>query len=143
MMVFHKCLIAAVSLLAISAAVCTQAQEQPAAGRELKVGVKAAPPFAMKTIGGDWTGISIELWRQIAMELNLSYTFRELDLRGLLEGVADGDLDLAVAALSVTSERENLCDWSHPYHVAGLGIATAPVHQNPWLVVLRNVFSFH
>ena len=41
----------------------------------------------MKNDEGAWTGISIDLWREIATELNLSFEFRETDLRGLLDGV--------------------------------------------------------
>ncbi len=33
----------------------------------------------MKDGNGNWTGISIDLWRQIAAELKLSYEWRELD----------------------------------------------------------------
>ena len=32
--------------------------------RELVVGTKEAPPFAMKAPDGSWTGLSIDLWRQ-------------------------------------------------------------------------------
>src|SRR4029079_12035259 len=34
--------------------------------RELIIGTKEAPPFALKHADGTWTGISIELWRDIA-----------------------------------------------------------------------------
>ncbi|MEX1350472.1 MAG: transporter substrate-binding domain-containing protein, partial [Desulfobacterales bacterium] len=61
--------------------------------------------------------------------MNLPFEFRELDLQGLLDGVADGSLDIAVAAMSITAEREEICDFSHPYYVTGLGIAIAPKHK--------------
>jgi ABC-type amino acid transport substrate-binding protein len=31
--------------------------------RELVLGLRVAPPFAMKTPDGAWTGITVELWR--------------------------------------------------------------------------------
>ena len=69
-------------------------------GKTLIIGTKDAPPFSMKTEDGKWTGISIELWRQIAQDLNLSYEYRETDIQGLIEGVRDGSLDAAVAAMT-------------------------------------------
>jgi ABC-type amino acid transport substrate-binding protein len=38
--------------------------------RTIVVGTKEAPPFAMKTREGEWSGISIDLWRRIADEKN-------------------------------------------------------------------------
>ena len=34
--------------------------------RELVIGTKVAPPFAMKAEDGTWRGISIDLWLRIA-----------------------------------------------------------------------------
>jgi ABC-type amino acid transport substrate-binding protein len=96
----------------------------------------------MKTEGGTWTGISIDLWREIAAELDLAFEFRETDLRGLLDGVADGSLDIAVAALTMTTEREVTFDFTHPFYHTGLGIAVAAKQKRPWLIVLRSFFSF-
>jgi ABC-type amino acid transport substrate-binding protein len=60
-----------------------------------------------------------------------------------LDGVADGSLDVAVAAISITARREQICDFSHPFFVTGLGIAIAPRHKTPWLAVMKKVFSRH
>jgi ABC-type amino acid transport substrate-binding protein len=140
---FVKRLAGVMTLLMILAAIYTEAQGQTKAGRTLIVGTKEVPPFAMKNSEGTWTGVSIDLWQQIASELSLSFEFRELDLQSLIDGVADGSLDVAVAALSITAEREEICDFSHPYYVTGLGIAIAPKHKTPWLVVLKKLFSSH
>jgi len=128
-------------LLIILGAICTAAQGRNLSGRTLIVGTSEMPPFAMKNKEGSWTGVSIDLWRQIAAELSLPFEFRERDLKGLLGGVADGSLDIAIAALSITAEREEICDFSHPYYVSGLGIATAPKHKTPWRVVIKKLFS--
>ena len=61
-------------------------------GRTLVVGTKEAPPFSMKTEDGTWTGIGIDLWREIAAELDMPFEFRETDLQGLLDGIADRSL---------------------------------------------------
>jgi len=119
----------------------TNAGAQPLTDRKLIVGTKEAPPFAMKTKDGDWTGISIDLWLQMASDLNLKFEFRELTLRELLDGVANGSLDAAVAALTITSEREKILDFTHPFHTTGLGIATTAKRGTPWLNVLKRFLS--
>jgi ABC-type amino acid transport substrate-binding protein len=138
---YLKRLVGVITLLIILGGIHIEVQGQTLPSRTLIVGTKETPPFAMKNSEGAWTGVSIDLWHQIASELNLPFEFRELDLQGLIDGVADGSLDIAIAALSITAEREEICDFSHPYYVTGLGIAIAPKHRSPWLVVLKKIFS--
>ena len=114
---------------------------QGVGGRKLVVGTKEAPPFSIKKPDGRWSGISIELWETIARKLNLSYEIRELDLQQLLDGVRDGTLDAAVAALTITSGREGQLDFTHPFYSTGLGIAV-PAHGKGGLGgVVLGIFS--
>lgn len=119
--------------------------QQPAPGpgpeRTLVVGTKAAPPFAVKGEDGRWRGISIELWRSIARDLGYRFKLRELELDEMLQGVADGSLDAAVAAVTITAGREQRLDFSQPFHVAGLGIAVPAQMQGGWLGVTKQFFS--
>ena len=74
--------------------------------RELVVGTKEAPPFAMKAADGSWSGISIDLWRRIADRLHLRYRFSEQPtVQALVAGTAEGSFDAAIAALTVTAAR--------------------------------------
>jgi len=109
--------------------------------QKLIVGTKDAPPFSIKNADGTWTGMSIDLWRDIAAELNLEYDFRERDLAGLINGVKEGSLNAAVAALTVTPEREEIVDFTHPFHTSGLGIAVAP-RKGRWFSVLKRFLSW-
>lgn len=108
----------------------------------LVVGTKEAPPFAIKNADGTWSGISIELWRAIATELNYSYKLRELDLQGLLDEVKDGRVEAGVAALTITRERELLFDFTHPFFTTGLAIAVAPRGESGWLGLVRGIVSW-
>jgi polar amino acid transport system substrate-binding protein len=108
---------------------------------KLIVGTKESPPFSMKSSSGEWEGISIELWRQIAGELNIAFDFREMDIKNLLDGVGNGTLDAAVAALTITSEREKLLDFTHPFYTTGLGIAVVSKGGSPWFTVLKRFLS--
>jgi polar amino acid transport system substrate-binding protein len=117
------------------------AQDQCSPGKKLIVGTKEAPPFSMKNADGSWTGISIDLWRQIASELHLAYEFRGLDHYNLIEGIANGSVDVAVAELTITPERLDRFDFTYPFCTTGLGIAVTLKKKNIWIEVARKLFS--
>jgi ABC-type amino acid transport substrate-binding protein len=113
----------------------------PPETRELVIGTKVAPPFAMKAQDGTWHGISIDLWRHIAEQIHLRYRFQETTLKNLIDGVSEGSLDGAVAALTVTGPRHRVVDFTQPYYNTGLGIAVASDALISWWPIIRNVFS--
>jgi polar amino acid transport system substrate-binding protein len=115
---------------------------QPERRRRLVVGTKVSPPFSMKDADGTWSGISVDLWRDMANELGILYEFREVPLNGLIGGVANDSLDLAMAGLSITAERETICDFTHPYYHTGLGIAVRPGAETGWTDVVGNLVSW-
>ncbi len=100
--------------------------QQPAgqAAAELVVGTKEAPPFAMKDAQGEWSGIGIELWKQIAAKMKRPYRFVEADsVASLLDRLEAGEFEIAVAAITVTPAHEQRVDFSWPYFQTGTGIA--------------------
>ncbi len=109
--------------------------------RKLIVGTKHSPPFAFKNPDGQWTGISIELWRHLTDELNLEYEFREGTLDEIFLGLESGNLDVAVAAISVTAERHQRAEFCHPHFTTGLGIAVSTEHHTSNLSLLRRIVS--
>jgi polar amino acid transport system substrate-binding protein len=121
-----------------------QAPENPEAPlRELVIGTKDAPPFAMKAADGTWQGISIDLWRHVADDLHLHYrVVEEPDVQGLIDGVALGKFDVAVAALTVTPARVRIVDFTQPFYATGLGIAVTTGGEASWLPIIRTLTSF-
>ena len=109
--------------------------------RVLVIGTKDAPPFAMKDDRGEWTGLSIDLWKHIAEELHLRYRFKETTLQGLIDETAAGELDGAITALTVTDKREEVVDFTQPYYATGLGIAVAKHSIFDWWRLLRSLIS--
>jgi len=89
---------------------------------ELVVGVKESPPFAMQ-VDGKWQGISVDLWRQLADEMGVSWRWQQQDLTGLLNGVEHGEIEIGIGALTITAGRESVMDFSHPFYTTGIGIA--------------------
>jgi len=112
-----------------------------ALSEQMQVGIRISPPFVIREPDGSLSGLSIELWRHIAGELDLSYQFKEMSLPELLEAVKSKRIDAAVAAMTVTADREALMDFTHPFHSSGLGIAVPAQQSNLLKNVLDAVFS--
>ena len=109
--------------------------------KTLQVGIRISPPFVIREPDGTLSGLSIELWRHIANQLHLTYEFKEMSLPELLQAVKTQQIDAAVAAMTVTADREASMDFSHPFHSSGLGIAVPAQQSNPLKNVLEAVFS--
>ncbi|MCP4623963.1 MAG: transporter substrate-binding domain-containing protein [bacterium] len=118
-----------------------QAQAETPAEKVLVVGTLEAPPFSFKTNEGRWTGISIELWENIVNEMGLKYVYKERTVKGLLDGVTDESLDAVVTALTLTTEREKLFDFTHSFYNTGLGIAVEAKKGSLWKAVFKRFLS--
>lgn len=116
--------------------------EEPAPPTKLVIATKVAPPFAIKGSDGRWSGFSIELWERIAEELDAECVYRETDIPGMINGLEDETYDAGVAALTVTSEREEDIDFSHPFYTTGLGIAVRTEEHRYWLGLILSLFSW-
>lgn len=109
----------------------------------LKVVTKESPPFSMKNDAGEWSGYSIDLWEVVAEESGFEYEYSEGDLNAALEGIAAGEFQVGVAAISVTSEREAILDFSHSYHDSGLGMAMRSGQTGlNWFAVIKAFFTW-
>lgn len=131
-------------IVALTAAPRAHGQERPLPEvftKTLAVGVREAPPFVMRDRKGQWSGITVDLWRKVADDLGLKYRYQAVNLDDLLSGLQSGDLDVGLGALSVTSEREKQFDFSHPFFEGGLGIAVATHRQAAWRRVLGGLLS--
>jgi len=79
-------------------------------------------PFSFKNSDGVYTGFDVEFWDAIAKEMNLEYTLQPMDFNGIIPGLQSGNIDVAVAGMSVKSKREEVIDFTFPYYKAGLVI---------------------
>jgi len=82
------------------------------------------PPFTYRDDAGDLSGLSIELLDAVASRMGFDYRVVEEPLPAILEGVANGRLDLGVSCISITPEREAYMDFSHSFYETHLAIAT-------------------
>jgi polar amino acid transport system substrate-binding protein len=127
------------ALMATLAAVAAaQTPPSPLAERVWRVGVFESPPYAMHEPDGQWRGLSIDLWKELAAELNIHYRFGEASPDTILDDIAHDRLDVAAAPFAATLDRERVIDFSHTFLVSGTGIAIrAGSDEERWMSVLR------
>lgn len=89
---------------------------------EITVATRIIAPFVVRE-GEELSGFSIDLWRAIATELGLKSRFVAYDnLPSMLESVRNGQNMAGISAISITSERTKLLDFSQPMFRSGLSI---------------------
>lgn len=97
--------------------------QDPLPDEEVLIGTRVAPPFVIEEADGNYSGITVYLLDEIADRLGFSYRFEETDIQGMLEGVEENRYFASASAITITSEREEFVDFTHPFFVTGLGIA--------------------
>jgi polar amino acid transport system substrate-binding protein len=91
-------------------------------GKTLKLATRLVPPFVTEE-NGELGGFSIELWKNIAQELDIKSEFKTTGtVTELLNTVKSKRVDAGIAAISVTSQREQDFDFSQPIFDSGLQI---------------------
>lgn len=94
------------------------------ADSETTVGIALFPPNVMKGGAGQdsYTGFDIELWEEVRRAAEIESKFKLLPLEQLLKAVKEGEVDAAIAGITINGRREREMDFSHPYMRSGLRI---------------------
>ena len=84
-------------------------------------------PFPPFEIGKppDITGYDIEVVNAVAEKLGLQVTYQDTSFDTIFRDTAQGKFDLAVAASTITPEREQTVDFSDPYYQANQSLIVA------------------
>ncbi|MCM3612163.1 transporter substrate-binding domain-containing protein [Planococcus sp. MERTA32b] len=89
-------------------------------GETYEVGIDTTyPPFEYE-VDGEYTGIDIDLINAIAEDQGFNINFNPMDFGGIIPALQAGQLDIAIAGMSITDERKEVVDFSDPYFDAGL-----------------------
>ena len=96
--------------------------------KELVLGTNAAfPPFEFTTtngVVGNYDGIDIRIGKEIADSMDKELKVEDMEFDGLIAAVKSGKVDMAVAGMTVTEERQQSVDFSDTYYVASQIIIT-------------------
>src|SRR6266511_64146 len=77
----------------------------------LRVATRIIKPFVFEE-NRTLTGFSIELWQEISSQLSAKSEFvMKPTVKELLEATRSKEVDLAIAAISITAERVIECDF--------------------------------
>ena len=113
----------ALATTAVPAAAAQEDEPRPA----LTVAIQQSEPVVFYTDADELGGFSIDLWAAVAEEAGFDYEWQEVEtVDDQLAAVENGTADAAIAAISMTAEREQRIDFSHPYYDAGLQIMAVP-----------------
>jgi ABC-type amino acid transport substrate-binding protein len=84
-------------------------------------------PFPPFEIGKppDITGYDIEVVNAVAENLGLDVTYQDTSFDTIFRDTAQGKFDMAVAASTITPEREQTVDFSDPYYQANQSLIVA------------------
>ena len=132
-------MVALLALLAMSAGTA-MAQQAP-----LRVGIKQVSPFVIKGANDNYSGISIDLWEEIAGILDVEYQFVEMaNTNELIKACENRELDLAISAITMTSDRLKRVDFSNTVFNSSVSVAvpskrpgmmdTLMYFSNSWLL---------
>jgi polar amino acid transport system substrate-binding protein len=100
------------------------------AGGVLTVGTAITKPFVFRDpVTNDLVGFDIDLANQIATSLGVTLKIVEMPFANLIPALQDHKVDMTIAAMYITAERENLVDLSMPYLDTGLVMVAHPAQQ--------------
>ena len=91
---------------------------------KLILGTDATWPPWEYVVGDKIVGWDIDIAREIANALGVQLEIRDMRFAGLLEAVRKGDVDLAISAITWTSEREKVLEFSMPYYLESIVVVT-------------------
>jgi polar amino acid transport system substrate-binding protein len=136
------------TLLALCAGtpVAGAAAGPPQLERPLRVATSPVPPFVLKD-GDRLNGFSVDLWNELARRMRVQSTWTVVATHAdLLETVRRGDADVAIGALVLSPQGEQLVDFSHPYFNSGLQIMVRAQNESsfrdallaiPWATITK------
>ncbi len=91
---------------------------------KLAVAISEYPPLIMGK-KGNYFGFEIELWEMIARDNGWDFEFVEKSFYETLLAVSEKKVDIGLAGISISEEREKIMDFSHPTLNSGLLILTS------------------
>jgi ABC-type amino acid transport substrate-binding protein len=114
-------------------------QAQEAAPAKLTVVAKIAPPFVIGE-GPAASGYAVDLWKRVADELKLSYEIKTVPtVPELMEALKARQADVGLGALTISSDRQAVIDFSHPFYESGLQIIVQTEKKTGFFSAIRSV----
>ncbi|HTO08129.1 MAG TPA: transporter substrate-binding domain-containing protein [Myxococcota bacterium] len=92
---------------------------------ELRVGTSAdSPPMTVHDKNGKLMGLEIDLMEALGATMNVKVRFVEMPFAELIPALERSDIDLAVAGMTITPERNARVAFAGPYFISGNTLLT-------------------
>ncbi|MEZ4814102.1 MAG: ABC transporter substrate-binding protein/permease [Bdellovibrionota bacterium] len=86
----------------------------------LKVGLTGKyPPFNYFDTQGQLTGFDVEVAEELCRRLSMKCEFKVLQWDGILSALLSDRIDVIIASMAITPEREKAVNFTEPYYISG------------------------
>lgn len=96
--------------------------KKESAEKVLRVGTEPSfAPFEFQKEGSnEFTGFDIDLIRAIGKQMGYKVEVQNMGFDALIPALNSGNIDVAIAGMSITEERKKVVAFSDPYYTSGL-----------------------
>lgn len=97
-------------------------EKKEAAEKVLRVGTEPSfAPFEFQKEGSkEFTGFDIDLVRAVGKQMGYKVEVQNMGFDALIPALSAGNIDVAIAGMSITDERKKVVEFSDPYYTSGL-----------------------
>lgn len=108
--------------------------------KKIIVGISPIPPFVIEN-NKKYTGFEIDLWEKIADKLSLEFIYKRLSFSDLLPALKNKKIDMALAGITRTKDREEMIDFSHFTINTGLLTLINKKSKRSILSIFKNIYK--
>ncbi len=107
------------TIIKFAAALALAVSATTAMAKDLIVATDTAfVPFEFKE-GDKYVGFDIDMWDAIASDLGVTYELRPMDFNGIIPALQTGQVDVALAGITIKDSRKEVIDFSDGYYDSG------------------------
>ncbi len=97
------------------------------------------PPFEFVDEQGNIVGFDVDIAKYIAHKYGWKLEIKDIAFEGLIPALQAGEIDMIVAAMTITPEREEVVDFSIPYYNASQGVLIKA--GNPDITTVEDLYN--
>ena len=79
---------------------------------------------------GEMIGFDMEIIREVADRAGFEVDLNTMDFNGIIPALQTGNVDIAIAGITITEERQQIVDFSDPYYDSGLRVLVRADNDN-------------
>ncbi len=133
----------AIAALAVMRAGLASAEE----GMPLRVLICEFPPLVQTAEDGQYSGFDIDLWEALVEEIGIEtgekplFEYKMVKFHTVFDRLVNGEVDAAIAGITINKEREKRVDFSHQYLESGLRVLTRKAPKASIFSAVKTLFA--